>query len=1422
MRSYSNTSTEIGPMGRSWRHSLEWKVTRTQTPGTVEFRRAVIAVRPALGRFTAFIDLGAPTGFSPGPDGGAVSVDASGWVHLVGADGTRADFDDQNRLRTLQEPGALPISVTYAGNAAIYATPNQSLTITTYASGVNAGRVETVTAGGETWLYGYDSSQNLTTVTAPDPSTASTTDTITFTYAYTGGQLTGLSRTVGGVTTPVASWTIAGGRVTAADEPALEQPLTFSYSAVGDDGLQTTVKRSATETLAVYTNVNGMISSVESASPTTPLGGAGVPVPFRAGTTEAVSGISNWRWRTKTDKNGNLTLFESYDERGNPGRIVEGWKDDAAPAGVFTTADGFARLREYQYHPRLARPTKITEQSALTGMMERITTLDFDDPADATQNPLVANDKPTDRVYARLLTGKRLDASGAVTTLSTLTKFAYNAAGQVTRVDGPRTENLTEHLYDAVTGYRTATRRYLNGSGSSYLETTYANFDGRGNPQTVTEPNGRQTLFTYDTAGRVKTVKPPYGGADPTISFTYDVDGNLVRVDFPPDTLGQPYFLRLGYDTKSRITFLADARGNAMVYEYTAGRATREALYKNFVDLASRGTLVGDGKFSFDQAGRLAKAFNPLFADDSVYTQLTPDGNGNPTSVQDENGRSDTLVYDALDRLTEIQQIRTATYTTRFAYDPLSNVKQVTDAAVKATDYKFDDAGNLAQVISPDTGTTRYLFDAAGNLVQKIEDATGSPRTTLYTFDGLDRLTRIDFPSDPDWVFTYDSDVSKNQKGRLASVTNGVVTTELEYTQRGQVGKESTVFGGKRYSVTYGFDAGGNLTNVTTPSGVTLTTSYAGSRPTTLAVATASAVHVIRGIEFRPFGPRTQAIFPPESSADPLVNTVTSTRDYNLRYQLTELDVAGLGGTVLDQSYSYRLTGGGSAPTDPGPNLDFVDDHRDPSQSRYFFYDGLDRLWKQTSTAGVVQHQFLYDAVGNRTQETTAAGVTNTTYATGTDRIAQSTGASPRYFAHDAFGNRIWAGASAYAGTPSHVYDQSNRLVEVRDPATQAVLGQYAYDAFGRRYRKLVGTQETLFFYDLAGHLLERVRVNAASADPSRTHVWLEDELVGVVDQQVEVGVTAGLPSVLRELPREFVPLGWIALLAASGTVLVLVPVRRRGTRAVTAAVSVAALVLVADTCGPTTSFYWVHGDHLGTPLAVTNNPPPAVAEKVVWRATYAPFGLATVNQDPDGDGIAFALDVRFPGQVFDAESGLHYNYYRTYDPAVGRYLESDPGSRSGTLATYAYAAGTPLRFSDRAGLCVEDLCVGEGLALAAFAKATEAAGYVALSGAAAYWIGKFFHEAADPEATADDGQTCPAPTNEHDEERKALNDLLNDLTNQGNKPLTSDDADAALDLANELGIKGARDDRDEAHWEGGPHIHIPGSGIRHIPARPR
>ncbi len=82
----------------------------------------------------------------------------------------------------------------------------------------------------------------------------------------------------------------------------------------------------------------------------------------------------------------------------------------------------------------------------------------------------------------------------------------------------------------------------------------------------------------------------------------------------------------------------------------------------------------------------------------------------------------------------------------------------------------------------------------------------------------------------------------------------------------------------------------------------------------------------------------------------------------------------------------------------------------------------------------------------------------------------------------------------------------------------------------------------------------------------------------------------------------------------------------------------------------------------------------------VVWAADYLPFGGADVTIE------TIENNLRFPGQYYDSETGLHYNWNRYYDPALGRYLRADPIGLSGGINFYAYCSNNPLNYADPTG----------------------------------------------------------------------------------------------------------------------------------------
>ncbi|WP_162258788.1 RHS repeat-associated core domain-containing protein, partial [Lysobacter sp. Root983] len=87
------------------------------------------------------------------------------------------------------------------------------------------------------------------------------------------------------------------------------------------------------------------------------------------------------------------------------------------------------------------------------------------------------------------------------------------------------------------------------------------------------------------------------------------------------------------------------------------------------------------------------------------------------------------------------------------------------------------------------------------------------------------------------------------------------------------------------------------------------------------------------------------------------------------------------------------------------------------------------------------------------------------------------------------------------------------------------------------------------------------------------------------------------------------------------------------------------------------------------------------------WALQGEAFGNSPPNQDPDLDSTNFVFDMRFPGQRYDAATGLNYNYFRDYDAGSGRYVQSDPLGGIDGPATYPYAASRPIASIDPLGL---------------------------------------------------------------------------------------------------------------------------------------
>jgi RHS repeat-associated protein len=109
---------------------------------------------------------------------------------------------------------------------------------------------------------------------------------------------------------------------------------------------------------------------------------------------------------------------------------------------------------------------------------------------------------------------------------------------------------------------------------------------------------------------------------------------------------------------------------------------------------------------------------------------------------------------------------------------------------------------------------------------------------------------------------------------------------------------------------------------------------------------------------------------------------------------------------------------------------------------------------------------------------------------------------------------------------------------------------------------------------------------------------------------------------------------------------------------------------------------YYIYSDHLDSPRVITDTQGNKVWE---WQNSD-PYGNNVPNENPSGAG-QFTFPLRFPGQYADKETNSYYNVNRDYDPAIGRYVQSDPIGLMGGINTYIYAGGDPIMKVDILGL---------------------------------------------------------------------------------------------------------------------------------------
>jgi RHS repeat-associated protein len=831
----------------------------------------------------------------------------------------------------------------------------------------------------------------------------------------------------------------------------------------------------------------------------------------------------------------------------------------------------------------------------------------------------------------------------------------YDASGNITT----RTDfngNQTKYVYNAQTNLETSrTEAY----GTSQARTITTSWDPNWRrPDLVTEPN-RTTSFSYDSMGNVLTKTITDTTVTPNVArtwtYTYDTYGRMLTAKGPRT------------DVNSTTTYT--------YYTCTTG----------------------------SQCGQLNTVTDPV---GNVTTYNTYNVHGQPLTITDPNGTVTTLTYDLRERLTSRQ---VGTETTSFSYYPTGLLKQVTLPDSSYILYTYDNAHRLTEISDGAGNSIQYTLDAMGNrtatktydpssvlhlthtrvyntlneLYQDVNAANTSAVTTTYGYDGngnqttiaaplsrnttnaydpLNRLSQIIDPNSGNTYFGYDAE------NDLTSVKDPrSLTTTYGYNGFGDVKSLASPDTGASSNT---YDSGGNLSVSTDARGSTSNYSYDAANRVTQIVYKNSG------------GVADQTIVFGYDSGTNGKGRLTSASDANHSMSWsydTHGRVTGKGLVVgsFNESVGYGYT-----------NADLTALVTPAGQSVTYGYNTNHQISSIAVNGTTVLSAVTYEPFG---------GVNGWTWGNGTSTVS-------RTFNGDGLISQIVT-ASVTLG---YTFDNANRITGISDSSNSALAWTYGYDPLDRLTSAATSAITDGWTYDADGNRLTQTGTTAITFSVSPTSNQITATSGGLVrtygydaagntqsngaysfayNNRGRIASTNGastlyLYNALGQMIEKSGSLGTTILMQDEAGHLIGEYSSTGGLVEETVWLGDIPVATLQPNGSGGVNIFYVHTDHLNAPRKISR----PSDNQLEWRWDTDPFGTTAANQNPAGLG-SFAYNPRFPGQMYQVETGLNQNSFRDYDPAVGRYVESDPiGLRGGSLSTYGYAKGSPTLYVDPSG----------------------------------------------------------------------------------------------------------------------------------------
>lgn len=734
------------------------------------------------------------------------------------------------------------------------------------------------------------------------------------------------------------------------------------------------------------------------------------------------------------------------------------------------------------------------------------------------------------------------------------------------------------------------------------------------------------THFEYDPAGNQKSVINALGHR----SDILDVNerGLPTRVRDANGVITQ-----LGYNARGWLT--------SKTIKSEKGDSTTTYHYSGVSDYNNQGLVsavtLPDGEeitYEYDDARRLTAQQNK--AGERIEYVLDLEGNRKEQHIFNSTGAlafSHKQVFDELGRL-------------------LSSI----GADGNAIGFGYDKAGNRDSTTDARGNTTRYAYDALNRLKATTDALDG---VVSQSYDDSDRVTSVTDQRKLTTQYRYNGFGNK-----IAQISPDTGETQYGYDEAGNMVSKRDARG---VVSEYRYDAIGRVTDVIYPAANADNIHYDyDDQQSANAIGRISKMNDASGAQAYSYnafgqvtnvqtsikGTRYNQVYDYDRNSQLVMQQYPSGRRVNYHY-----DAQGRLATV-DTEYKQQqqnlLSGVRHYPFGPLASLSYgngttlstgVDnDYRIRTQQALnaandALYDRSYNYDKSSNIVGIVDHNkpaanqvFGYDALSRLTNASGSYGVTN--------------------YEYDAVGNR--KSREQNNRLEAYTYaENSNRLLSVITENEQGELHTrtLGYDAVGN----IVNDSANAAAKELTfGHnnRLEQVKVNGnATTLAGYEYNAKGQRVIKQVDGKVIHFHYDTDNRLLAETTETGAPIR--EYIYAANQRIAMVDYQRNATG----------------------DIYFIINDHLGTPQRLLD-----AQQHVVWSVDQSPFGEVTI----DGN---IEQPLRFPGQYADAETGYSYNYFRDYDPTLGRYIESDPIGLEAGINTFGYVRANPIAKIDPLGL---------------------------------------------------------------------------------------------------------------------------------------